>query len=224
MTSNIDIDAYLDRIGYEGSRHPSLETLAALHLAHPGAIPFENLDPLLRRPVRLDAASLEQKLVRDRRGGYCYEHNQLFGDVLEGMGYQVSGLAARVMWNAPDEEVRPRSHMLLRVVIDDTAYIADVGFGGLTLTAPLRLDVTTDQTTPHEPFRILRTGREFVLQARVRGFLLIAQHLRIQAVDLQPGHRSAIEGDLPAAPGLAHDEDAAARNRTPKRPSAARLP
>ena len=103
MTSNIDIDAYLDRIGYEGSRHPSLETLAALHLAHPGAIPFENLDPLLRRPVRLDAASLEQKLVRDRRGGYCYEHNQLFGDVLKGMGYQVSGLAARVMWNAPDE-------------------------------------------------------------------------------------------------------------------------
>ena len=169
MTSNIDIDAYLDRSGYEGSRHPSLETLAALHLAHPGAIPFENLDPLLRRPVRLDAASLEQKLVRDRRGGYCYEHNQLFGDVLKGMGYQVSGLAARVMWNAPDEEVRPRSHMLLRVVIDDTAYIADVGFGGLTLTAPLRLDVNTDQTTPHEPFRILRTGREFVLQARVRG-------------------------------------------------------
>ena len=74
MNSGIDLDAYFTRIGYAGPRTASLETLAAIHLRHPIAIPFENLNPLLRRPVKLDAPSLQQKLVRGGRGGYCYEH------------------------------------------------------------------------------------------------------------------------------------------------------
>src|SRR5687767_6520538 len=101
MTSSVDIDAYFERIGYVGSRSVSADTLAAIHLQHPIAIPFENLNPLLRRPVRLDAPSLEHKLVRDRRGGYCFEQNLLLSHVLRGLGFQVKGLAARVLWNTP---------------------------------------------------------------------------------------------------------------------------
>ena len=163
-----DLDAYFERIAYTGPRVPTLETLSALHRLHPAAIPFENLDPLLGHAVRLDDDSLHQKLVRRQRGGYCYEHNLLFGGVLEALGFSVTGLAARVLWNAPDDAIRPRSHMLLRVDIGGTGYIADVGFGGVTLTAPLRLDATIEQQTPHEPFRLVRAGAELALQAKLR--------------------------------------------------------
>jgi N-hydroxyarylamine O-acetyltransferase len=164
-----DLDTYFERIGFRGPREPTLETLSTLHRLHPSAIPFENLDPLLGRPVRLDADSLQLKLVRQQRGGYCYEHNLLFARVLRALGFRVIGLAARVLWNAPDDDaIRPRSHMLLRVDIDGTGYVADVGFGGLTLTAPLRLDATLEQQTQHEPFRLVRTGDELLLQARLR--------------------------------------------------------
>jgi N-hydroxyarylamine O-acetyltransferase len=87
MTAQIDLDAYFRRIGYSGDRAPTLGTLRALLLRHTEAIPFENLNPLLRWPVRLDDASLEQKLVRDGRGGYCFEQNGLFLHVLRSLGF-----------------------------------------------------------------------------------------------------------------------------------------
>ena len=166
MTSGLDVDAYLERIGYTGPRTVSLDTLDAMHLHHPQAIPFENLNPLLRWPVRLDAASLQQKLVRDGRGGYCYEHNLFFSHVLRQLGFRVKWLAARVMWNVPEGIVRPRSHMLLLIDLDNRRYVADVGFGGLTLTAPLRLEADIEQSTPHELFRLIASGDGFVMQAK----------------------------------------------------------
>src|SRR5215470_16096267 len=155
MAQAIELDGYLRRIGYDGSRAPTLETLRALHLRHALAIPFENLDSFLRRPVRLDQASLERKLVHDQRGGYCFEHNLLFKAALDAFGFRVAGLAARVVWNQPDGVTLPRTHMLLRVVIEGQDYIADVGFGGQTPTGPIRLVAGVEQTTPHEPFRLL---------------------------------------------------------------------
>jgi N-hydroxyarylamine O-acetyltransferase len=166
MTSGLDVDAYFERIRYAGPRTVSGDTLAAMHLHHPQAIPFENLNPFLGWPVRLDAASLQQKLVRDRRGGYCYEHNLLFSHVLRQLGFRVTSLAARVMWNVPEGIVRPRSHMLLLIDLDDRRYVADVGFGGLTLTAPLRLEAGLEQSTPHERFRLIASGDRFVMQAK----------------------------------------------------------
>ena len=166
MNSGIDPDAYFERIGYAGPRSVSVDTLAAIHLQHPRTIPFENLNPFLQWPVRLDAPSLEQKLVRDRRGGYCYEHNLLLSHVLRRLGFQVRWLAARVLWNVPEGIVRPRSHMLLLIDLDDRRYVADVGFGGLTLTAPLRLQIDIEQSTPHEVFRLIASGDGFVMQAR----------------------------------------------------------
>lgn len=167
MTSDFDLDAYLARIGYGGPRAASLDVLTEVHRRHPAAVPFENLDPLLRRPVRLDTATLQQKLVHDRRGGYCYEQNLLFRAALTALGFDVHGLAARVLWNAPPDIVRPRSHMLMRVEIDGTSYVADVGFGGLTLTSPLRLDTDAEQPTAHERFRLVPHGRDRTMQARV---------------------------------------------------------
>jgi N-hydroxyarylamine O-acetyltransferase len=166
MTAGIDVDAYCERIGYTGPRSASVETLAAIHLHHPRAIPFENLNPFLRWPVRLDAPSLHQKLVRDGRGGYCYEHNLLLSQVLQQLGFRVRALAARVLWGVPEGTVRPRSHMLLLVDVNSRRYVADVGFGGLTLTAPLRLQVDIEQSTPHEPFRLAASGEDFVMQAK----------------------------------------------------------
>jgi N-hydroxyarylamine O-acetyltransferase len=167
MTRSVDLDAYFARIGYRGPCTSSLETLSELHLRHPQAIPFENLNPLLRWPVLLDADALQRKLVRGGRGGYCYEHNLLFADVLRALGFRVRGLAARVQWNVPDPSVMPRSHMLLLVEFGGGTFIADVGFGGLTLTSPLRLEMDVEQRTPHEVFRLLAAGDGFVLQARI---------------------------------------------------------
>jgi len=164
----LDIDAYFRRIDYSGSREPTLETLRALHARHPLAIPFENLDSLRRRPVRLDLASLQKKLVTQKRGGYCFEQNLFFSHVLMQLGFNVQWLSARVLWERPDD-VRARTHMLLFVELGEGAYLCDVGFGGLTMTAPLCLTPDVEQRTPHEVFRVRRDGSEFSSQARVRG-------------------------------------------------------
>jgi N-hydroxyarylamine O-acetyltransferase len=123
----LDLDAYLARIGYTGTIEPSQRTLAALHRAHLAAIPFENLEIMLGRPVRADLGSIQAKLVRGRRGGYCYEHGQLFGAALERLGFGVDRLLARV---GPDgEPPRARTHLTLRVRAREECWLADVGFG-----------------------------------------------------------------------------------------------
>jgi N-hydroxyarylamine O-acetyltransferase len=168
-TASFDLEAYFGRLGYGGPASPDLPTLQAIARAHPAAIPFENLNPLLRRPVPLDSASLQQKLVRSRRGGWCFEHNLLLGTALRAVGYAVSGLAARVMWNAPAGFAAPRGHMVLYVDLGGQPYIVDAGFGGLTLTGPLRLEAGVEQDTPHEPCRLERAAGDFVLEARIGG-------------------------------------------------------
>jgi N-hydroxyarylamine O-acetyltransferase len=163
-----DLDGYLERIGYSGPQTPTFGTLAQIHLRHTEAIPFENLNPFLKWPVSLDVRSLEQKLIREGRGGYCFEHNLLLRHALEALGFETTGLAARVLWKRAPGEPSPRTHMLLLVDLNDRAYIADVGFGGLTLTAPLRLDPDVEQRTPHETFRLVKSGGQFTLEARIR--------------------------------------------------------
>jgi N-hydroxyarylamine O-acetyltransferase len=165
--SDANLNAYFERIGFTGSIAPNLTTLEALHRLHPAAIAFENLDPLLGRPIRLDQKSLEQKLLADGRGGYCLEHNFLFLRVLRELDYQVRGLAARVLWNHPEGAERPLSHMLLAVDIGGGTYLADVGFGAMTLTAPLRLRAEAEQETPNGIFRLMDAGAEMRLEAKI---------------------------------------------------------
>jgi N-hydroxyarylamine O-acetyltransferase len=126
-TAKLDLDAYLRRISYSGPTEPSEVALAALHRAHLAAIPFENLDIMLGRGVQMDLDSIQAKLVHARRGGYCHEHGQLFGAVLERLGFGVERLLARV---GPDgQPVRPRTHLTLRVAAGSGIWLADVGFG-----------------------------------------------------------------------------------------------
>ncbi len=163
----IDLDAYFHRIGYAGERAATLDTLRAINALHPMAIAFENLNPLLKWPVALDAPSLEQKLVRSGRGGYCYEHNLLFSHVLKALGFQVRELAGRVVRHAAIVEMTPRTHIVLHVELDGRAYIADVGLGRCTLTSPLLLESNIEQPTPHGPFRLTKAGEEFVMEAKI---------------------------------------------------------
>jgi N-hydroxyarylamine O-acetyltransferase len=169
MSEDINLNAYFERIGFAGSIAPNLQTLQALHAAHPVAIPFENLNPLMGQPVRLDQRSLEQKLVHERRGGYCFEHNLLFMGVLRTLGYEVKPLAARVLWNHPADAITMRSHMLLSVDIGGASYYADVGFGGLTMTAPLRNRVGVEQETPHEEMRLSGEDPALMVEANLGG-------------------------------------------------------
>lgn len=165
----LDLDAYFRRIEYTGPRTPDLETLRGLVLHHTTHIPFENLNPLMGWPVRLDPDSVQEKLVRQGRGGYCYEQNSLFARVLQALGFRVGFLAARVVWNQP-EEVRPaRSHMVLRVDLDEQLYLTDVGFGAMTPTAPLRFETGIEQATPHEPYRLQPWENVYLLQAQGGG-------------------------------------------------------
>jgi len=163
----IDLDAYFLRIGYTGDRTPTLATLQAIHRLHPQAIPYENLNTLMKWPVPLDTPSLEQKLVRDRRGGYCYEQNLLLIDVLKTLGFQVRQVSARAVWNQPENAPNARTHAVLQVLLDDKNYIVDVGFGVAILTAPLLLEADEEQSTPHELWQINKLGDEFVMRVQV---------------------------------------------------------
>ncbi|HLQ78568.1 MAG TPA: arylamine N-acetyltransferase [Terriglobia bacterium] len=159
MSFRPDLDAYFARIGYTGPRYATLEVLNAIVSDHIQSIPFENLDVLLRRPIRLEPAATFQKLVHDRRGGYCFEQNGLLLDVLCAMGFQVAPLSARVRWERPRDVTPPRTHLFLRVEIVGESWLADVGVGGLSPTAAIRLDNSGRvQATPHEPRRIVRDG------------------------------------------------------------------
>ncbi|MGF6226446.1 N-hydroxyarylamine O-acetyltransferase [Inquilinus ginsengisoli] len=166
MTDSFDLDAYLRRIGHDRPVAPDLATLQALVFRHACTIPFENLDPLLGRPPLLDPASLQRKLVWGGRGGYCFEQNLLLRLALLAIGFRVTAHTARVLWGQAEDHVSPRSHMLLRVDLDDGPRIVDVGFGGQTLTGVLRLEPGIEQPTPHEPFRLLPVDRDLKLQAK----------------------------------------------------------
>jgi N-hydroxyarylamine O-acetyltransferase len=124
---SMDVDAYLRRIGHEGSRQASPETLRSLHRHHLFTIPFENLDIPLGVPIRLDLALLYDKIVTRRRGGFCYELNGLFGELLATLGFRVQMLSARVRHESggfgPEFD-----HMLLKVELDEP-WLVDVGFG-----------------------------------------------------------------------------------------------
>jgi len=165
MTTILDLDRYFRRIGYTGDTAPTLPVLAALHQHHAGAIPFENLDVLMDRPISLDLADLQAKLVEARRGGYCFEQNLLFAAVLEELGFELNRLVARVLYRG--SSLRPRTHMLLRVRLDSAEWLADVGFGGEGLLRPLAL--LAGRETPQQAWTYrLRTAAhdEWVLQSR----------------------------------------------------------
>lgn len=139
----LDLDAYLERIGYDGPRDATGDVLRELHRAHTEAIAFENLDIVLGRGISLDLDDLQRKMVRAGRGGYCLEHATLFGAVLDRFGFGATRLTARV---GDGEKIRPRTHALVRVDGEGGPWIADVGFGfGVPEPVPLADGAVSEQ-------------------------------------------------------------------------------
>jgi len=153
---------YLRRLGLDAPPPPTLSGLRALHRAHAASIPFENLDILLGRPIRLDLPSLVAKLVDARRGGYCFEQNTLFAAALEALGFPFTPLAARVRLGGRRDSAR--AHMCLSVSAEGRDWLSDVGFGGGGLWEPIPLEPAGEVRQGSWRFRIVEDGRERVLQ------------------------------------------------------------
>jgi N-hydroxyarylamine O-acetyltransferase len=164
-----DLRSYFDRIGWSGQPAADRQTLAALVQAHTASIAFENLDPFLGRPVDISSEALVAKLVHGGRGGYCFEQNGLFRLVLETLGFEVTGLAARVLWMLPEDSVTPRTHMTLLVHLPEGPVLADVGFGGAVCTGVLDFVPEVPQDTPHERYRLVRSNGEWRQQTEIAG-------------------------------------------------------
>lgn len=163
VSTEIDLAAYLARLEFAGAVRPDLDTLSALHLQHATHIPFENLDVQMGLPISLEPGAIFDKLVRRRRGGYCFEHNTLFLAVLRQIGFEAVPFEARVRLGATS--LLPRTHMLLRVRVDGADLLADVGFGGHGLLAPVALDGAAHERYA-DTLRVLAEGGERVLQRR----------------------------------------------------------
>lgn len=161
----MDLAAYLDRIGFAGQARPDLATLKAVHRAHLLAIPYENLDVQLRRPVTTDPAEAFDKIVRRRRGGWCYQMNGLLGWALEAIGFSVTRMAGGVhRATLGDDAVG--NHLVLRVDLD-RPWLADAGFGD----------------GPLEPYPITAgpfhdNGFDFALEAHGGGWWRLRNHPR----------------------------------------------
>lgn len=159
----VDLDAYFRRIGLVGEVAPDLATLRKLMFAQSTTIPFENVDVLLGRGIRIDLPSIEQKLIRDRRGGYCFEQNGLFSAVLEQIGFTITRLSARVRFRTT--RVLPRTHMLLLVETEAGPQVADAGFGGWGMLEPIPLVADQDVQQGSWVVRLRREGEGWVLMS-----------------------------------------------------------
>jgi len=164
-----DVKLYLQRLGFAAPPAPTLATLRELQWRHTGAFTFENLSTITGAPVLIDLPSIEQKVLHQGRGGYCYELNHLFYALLLELGFDARAISGRVVMNQPEGTWTARTHRLSLVTIDDVRYITDVGFGGMVPTAPLLLDSEAEQVTPHEPYRIEKQADGYMLRAKVAG-------------------------------------------------------
>ncbi|MGK7397057.1 MAG: arylamine N-acetyltransferase family protein [Candidatus Cyclobacteriaceae bacterium M3_2C_046] len=143
---------YLQRINYQGSKKPSLTNLKQLMLNHLLHIPFENLDIHQQVPIILKQESIYEKIVKQHRGGFCYELNGLFCELLKSLGYQVDMISARVF--RPDGSLTPEyDHLTLLIKIEDQVFLTDVGFGDFTIM-PLDINRTDWQDDGRKKYQI----------------------------------------------------------------------
>lgn len=159
------LSRYFKRINCEFITNPTLESLKKIQKQHAFTFPFENLNPLLDIPVLLDIDTLFNKMVLDNRGGYCYEQNILFLEILKTLGYNARGITGRVFTKTG--EIRRRTHMLNLIEIDSVKYLSDVGFGSSAPYIPLELKTDKIQSTPSGEYRIVsfKNGDGYVLQS-----------------------------------------------------------
>jgi N-hydroxyarylamine O-acetyltransferase len=165
MSEALDLDAYFERIRWGGRAEPTYETLASVLGAHMAAIPFENLDVLLKRRVRVDLEGVQAKLVGARRGGYCFEHATLFAAVLERLGFRPLRHLARVTMFVP-RTAAARTHMFLTVALKEGTFVVDPGFGALAPRVPVPVEEGSEARSGKEVHRLGRDGRFRVMRVQ----------------------------------------------------------
>jgi N-hydroxyarylamine O-acetyltransferase len=159
------LDSYFERIGYIGSAEANEDTLRDIHMAHTLNVPFENLDVFYRRPILLDGTSLYKKIVKERRGGYCFEMNGIFSLVLQAMGFKVTNLLAKVTMDGI--HYTTKTHQAILVETGGNRWLADVGFGNEGIIAPLILEELTEQKQFAHTYRLIAHSTfGYVLQKR----------------------------------------------------------
>jgi len=200
----VDVSAYLERIGYSGSKEPSAESLRALHRAHMLSVPFENLDIPLGRTIICDESSFLRKIIDERRGGFCYELNGAFAVLLRALGFGVTLLSARVA-RADGTDAPEFDHLALRVEVPARhprpseawaghphgPWLADVGFGDSFLD-PLRLEPGLEQRQISRVYRLMEAGGRFSVEAMLGDDK--AEWKRQYSFTLQPRQLSEFEG------------------------------
>lgn len=149
---------YLARINLTAPPPATGEGLAILQAAHRTAIAFENLDIPLGRGIAIDSQSVFDKLVTRARGGYCFEQNRLFSDVLKQIGIANRSLLARVRLAGPPDIVPPRTHVCLLAMIKSKLWLADAGFGGSNVPPLPLVDGATAATSDGARHRLLHLG------------------------------------------------------------------
>ena len=166
MKSDIfNLDSYFERTNYKGSTAAGEGTLRDIHIAHTLNVPFENLDVFYRKPILLDGASLYKKMVKERRGGYCFEMNGIFSLVLQEMGFKVTNLLARVTIDGI--HYTTKTHQAILVETGGHRWLADVGFGNDGIIAPLILEENTEQKQFAHTYRIMtHSAFGYVLQKK----------------------------------------------------------
>jgi N-hydroxyarylamine O-acetyltransferase len=168
---------YLTFIAVDRPVSPSLDALRVLQRAHLLAIPFETISPMLDESILLDEDAIAGKLLSGRRGGYCFEHNLLFGRALRALGFDAEILAGRALLDARADEPRPRTHIGVRVRFDGEEWLADVGYGRSAFRAPLDLQRRDVQEAGGHSFRIDLEGDEYVVRAQASDGAFIAQYV-----------------------------------------------
>ena len=162
----MNVPAYLKRIGYQGSLAPTLETLAALQRAHLLTVPFENLDIHLNIPIYIAPDQIYRKVVERKRGGFCYELNSLFSQLLEMLGYDTILVSAKV-YSFDRGSFGPEfDHMAIIVEVAKEIYLVDVGFGEFAFS-PLVLDFQMDQQDERGVFRLRTHEYEYLLVSKM---------------------------------------------------------
>jgi N-hydroxyarylamine O-acetyltransferase len=150
----MDVGAYLERIGYDGPVSAGIDTLRGMHRAHFYNVPFENLDIARGVEIAVDEQVNFDKIVVQRRGGFCLEVTGLFARALREIGFRVDVIGARVM--AGGRLGEPMAHMTLIVHLDEP-WIADVGFGA-RIIEPLRMAERGDQTFDGRTYVVANDG------------------------------------------------------------------
>ncbi len=152
-----DLDAYFARIGYYGPRDATLSTLNAIQWCNLTTVPFENLDVVLFGQVCIDPKSIEQKIVKQNRGGYCFEQNVLLYYVLLALGFDVVPLISRVLGLTPPEVITGNTHIILKVNCEGSWWLVDIGYGPWGSSIPLQIENSEEQLTPCDRRRIVQS-------------------------------------------------------------------